>query len=134
MQIATVHDARPWICTVYYVADENQNIYWLSWPSRRHSQEIIKNPNIAVAIVVKTDQPVIGMQIEGRAEIVEDITVIENIMELYIAQHGQGQDFVDNYKAGSAQHRMYRLTPKSIVLLDEVHFKETGRTIWEPNA
>lgn len=129
MQIATVSGNRPWICTVYYVEDEAGNLYWLSSPPRRHSQEIEQNPNIAVTIVVKSDQPVVGVQIEGEANVIDDAEVVRFVMERYLLRHGVGKDFYDNFIAGKNQHQLYKLTPKSIVLFDEVNFAGDPRQV-----
>lgn len=127
MQIATVSNGKPWICTVYYVSDNDSNIFWLSHPDRRHSQEIEKNPNIAVAIAVKHDQPIIGVQAEGRASIVKDVEVVKDVMSDYVAKYGNGKDFHDNFVTGTNQHNLYKFTPSSIVLFDEVNFADDPR-------
>lgn len=77
MQVASVRGDQPWICTVYFVADDTQNLYWLSLPERRHSQEIAAHTKVAIAVPVKFDtQPVIGLQAEGTAEIVRDAVIV----------------------------------------------------------
>jgi acyl-CoA reductase-like NAD-dependent aldehyde dehydrogenase len=40
MQLATVRDKKPWMCNVWYVMDEDHNVYWISRETRRHSLEI----------------------------------------------------------------------------------------------
>jgi len=42
MQLATLgEDGQPWLCSVYFVHDEDDNLYWTSARSkRRHSREI----------------------------------------------------------------------------------------------
>lgn len=127
MQVATSVDGQPWVCTVHFALDDNKNIYWLSLPTRRHSEEIANNANIAVAIVVQHDQPVIGMQIEGTASIVDDEQTVKIVMENYIAKHNAGKDYYDNFIAGKAQHKLYKLTPKNFVLFDEKNFSGNPR-------
>lgn len=121
MQIATSVKDIPWVCSVYYVALEGC-IYWLSWPERRHSREIATNAQVAAAIVVKQDLPVIGVQVEGVAEEVADADVVKTVMELYVAKYGSGAKFYDAFIKGENHHRMYRLTPRKIALFDEVNF------------
>lgn len=127
MQIATVGSAQPWICTVYFVEDEQLNLYWLSLPSRRHSAEIEANPRVAIAVPVKVDQPVIGIQAEGTAKVINDLTVVQDIMKLYVERYNAGKDFYDNFLAGNNQHRLYKFTPSQYVLFDEVNFKGNPR-------
>jgi uncharacterized protein YhbP (UPF0306 family) len=133
MQLATVSGGKPWISTVYFVADDALNLYWLSFPTRRHSQEIAEFPFVAVAIAVKSDQPVVGIQAEGRAGMVEDAGVVQDVMLSYVKKYGTGKKFYDALKAGRAQHRLYRLTPENYVLFDEADFPpEEGRQEWRP--
>jgi uncharacterized protein YhbP (UPF0306 family) len=80
MQLATTRENQPWICTLYYVCDDDQRIYWLSYPTRRHSQELAENSHAAVAIAIKLEQPVIGLQIEGKVSVVTDAKVVANVM------------------------------------------------------
>ena len=130
MQLATVKDNKPWICTVHYVADEMANIYWLSLPSRRHSQEIAQNSYTAAAIAVKVDMPVIGIQAEGTTEIVTDIDEITAVMDIYIQRHGTGKSFVDRVVQGIDNHKLYKLTPKHFQLFDEQNFPKQPPKAW----
>lgn len=125
MQLATSNENNPWISTVYYVADTQRNIYWLSLPERRHSQEIANNPHVAVAVAIKQDLPVIGIQAAGSVEIVNDSAVIEIILASYIKKYdGAGKEFHQRFVEGKNKHQLYKLTPDLLVLFDEAHFKE----------
>lgn len=124
MQIATTAKKQPWICSVYFVADEQRNLYWLSFPDRRHSQEIALHADVAVAIAIKTDLPVIGLQAEGRADMVTDEEVVKDVMPLYVEKYGSGKSFYSNFVAGNNQHMMYKFTPRRCALFDEVHFPD----------
>lgn len=132
MQLATLSGDQPWICSVYFVADDDLNLYWLSWPSRRHSKEIARHRKVAAAIAIRHDQPIIGLQIEGTAEEVHDAETVGRIMRAYVTKYGVGEQFHDNFLAGSNQHHMYRLRPNMFVLMDEVNFKKEGRVEWRP--
>lgn len=131
MQLATVDAKKPWISTVYFVADNDLNIYWLSFPSRRHSQEILKNPNVAIAIPVKLDRPVIGIQAEGKAAVFEETSEVKRISKLYIEKYDDGKDFFKNFVVGENKHSMYKLKPEKFVLFDEVNYKDKGPQILE---
>src|SRR5438105_1228740 len=101
MQIASASGDQPWICTVHYAEDEDQNLYWLSLPTRRHSKEIALNNKIAVAMAVKTDQPVIGIQAEGTAEAVMTPGEVAKLMNVYTNKHGVGQKFHESVVNGT---------------------------------
>jgi ribonuclease HI len=125
MQLATSRDNKPWISTVYYVADAERNIYWLSLPERRHSEEITVNPHAAAAITIKQDLPVIGIQAEGVVELVDDSAQVEKILAVYIKKYdGAGKDFYQRFIDGKNMHQLYKLTPSQLVLFDEAHFKD----------
>lgn len=126
LQLATAGDAGPWICTVHFVADDDLNIYWLSLPSRRHSQELVANSNVAVTVAVKYEMPVIGIQAEGQASEVTDSEVIKNIMEKYVEKFNIGRTFYENFIAGNNKHKLYKFTPRRFSLFDEVNFKQSS--------
>jgi uncharacterized protein YhbP (UPF0306 family) len=131
MQIATTSGVQPWICTVYFVPDEQQNLYWLSLPARRHSLEIAKNNKIAIAIAIKFDKnPIIGIQAEGTAEVVDDPEVVKEIMPYYIEKYGSGKDFVELFEAGKNQHQLYKFAPNKYFLFDEINFKDGQKHEW----
>ena len=123
MQIATSVDNQPWIANIFFVMDEQLNFYWLSFPNRRHSRELAVNNNAALSIAIKTDKPVIGVQAEGTVEQIARMSVIEKILPLYVKKYGQGKDFITLAKAGKNQHILYKFSPVSLQLFDEVNFK-----------
>lgn len=130
MQLATVVGNNPWVCTLHFVTDEDANIYWLSLPTRRHSEEIAGNNHVAIAVAVKTDMPVVGVQAEGTAEIVTNIDTITKVMNLYVERHGTGKTFVDRVVQGIDNHKMYKLTPKRFQLFDEFNFPKQPPKEW----
>lgn len=73
MSLGTCVDNKPWVCEVHFVYDDELNLYWRSMPSRRHSQEIALNPNVAANIVEQhaKDEKPRGLYVEGVAERVE---------------------------------------------------------------
>lgn len=121
MQLATAAGAQPWVCTVYYVVDSNRRLYWLSYPSRRHSQELAENTHAAIAIVIKPDLPVIGVQAEGVVSVVQNAETVKLMMQRYVAKYGEGNKFYDNFLRGVHQHYMYCFAPTKYVVFDELH-------------
>jgi uncharacterized protein YhbP (UPF0306 family) len=71
MSLATTHDDAPWVCEVHFAYDDDLNLYYQSLTSRRHSQEIAANPNVAGNIVDKFElgDPVVGIYFEGTAQL-----------------------------------------------------------------
>jgi uncharacterized protein YhbP (UPF0306 family) len=134
MQVATSSDGQPWVCTVYFVPDEQHNLYWLSWPTRRHSQEIEQNNKIAATVPIKSGKPVIGIQAEGVAEIIKEIMVVEKIMQKYVDKYESGKDFYELFKAGKNHHQLYKFTPNKYFLFDEVNFPDGQKHEWTPTS
>jgi uncharacterized protein YhbP (UPF0306 family) len=70
MSLATVKNDKPWVCEVHFVYDDDLNLYFRSLTSRRHSQEIAENTNVAGNIIKQHhlgDAP-LGVYFEGKAE------------------------------------------------------------------
>lgn len=122
MQLATVANGKPWVASVYFVADNELNVYWLSWPERRHSREIAANVNVAATVAIKSDSPVIGVQLEGEAYEIIDSAIVADVMKRYITKYDAGKEFVTNFQKGINHHKLYKLVPSTIQLFDEVNF------------
>jgi uncharacterized protein YhbP (UPF0306 family) len=127
MQLATAAGDQPWICNVHYVADETNTLYWVSSLKRRHSQEIHENSKAAAAVAVKFPKhPVVGIQIEGDAKVLDDPAELEKALKLYDQRYVISKEF---YSAilGTAGPRMYKLVPRVLVLFDEENFPDDSR-------
>lgn len=124
MQLATISGSNPWVCTVYFVSDASFNLYWASLPTRRHSQDIKNNPHVAAAIAIKftNGEKVVGVQIEGTAEELLSPSEHRLIVELYATRFKRDKKWVEDFTSGNTEHRLYKLTPSSIFLFDEVNF------------
>jgi uncharacterized protein YhbP (UPF0306 family) len=133
MQIATVDGDQPWICTVYFVPDENQNLYWLSYPERRHSKEIMTNNKIAIAVPIKFDKrPIVGIQAEGTAEEIKDADIVKKIMPVYVEKYAQGKDFYNLFIEGKNKHQLYKFTSRKYALMDETSFSDEQKHEYIP--
>ncbi len=130
LQLATSRDNTPWICSLHYVLDDKGNIYWITKSTTRHSEDIAVNPATAITIAVKTDRPLIGLQIEGDSEVVSDIKDRKVAMKKYIERHGTSQSFADLVIAGTDDHKLYKFTPKKFVLFDQVTFPDHPSNEW----
>jgi uncharacterized protein YhbP (UPF0306 family) len=135
MQLATSVNGQPWNCTVYYVVDDQLNIYWASLPTRRHSLEIGLNNKVAGAVVVnnKVAEAVVGLQIEGSAEVMNEENLILPIAHLYSSRFNRTKKWVEDFSAGKTDHKLYRLKPSLFVMFDEKNFSDQPRKEWTPN-
>ncbi|CAN5639154.1 hypothetical protein BH23PAT1_BH23PAT1_2900 [soil metagenome] len=135
MQLATVAADQPWCCSVYYVVDEDCNIYWASIPDRRHSKEIAMHGNVAGAIPIQfaKGEKVIGLQVEGTASMVDSPGEIKQIAKKYASKFDRTMQWVEEFSSGQTKHKLYRLKPKLIVLFDEQNFSgPDARQEWHP--
>ena len=70
MSLATARDGKPWVCEVHFAYDDELNLYFRSLTSRRHSQEIADNPQVAgnMALQCALGEPCQGVvDFEGAA-------------------------------------------------------------------
>jgi uncharacterized protein YhbP (UPF0306 family) len=105
MQLATISEGNPWICSVYFAIDDDMNIYWTSAKNRQHSREIMSNPKVAVT-VVKDPEHKQALQITGVASIVppEDIT---RVNKLYGDKLGHKPERLEEVMANNPEGRAY---------------------------
>ncbi|MCW6160498.1 MAG: pyridoxamine 5'-phosphate oxidase family protein [Candidatus Micrarchaeales archaeon] len=87
--IATSENGSAWASPVAFAYDKDFNLYFVSSTSSRHMKNIARNSRIAVAIyttVQKVAGPKIGVQLEGRVEIVKGTL---NILKAYKTYFGR---------------------------------------------
>ena len=126
MQLATVNKGKPWICNVYYVTDESNNIYWMSAKNRRHSKDIIDDSHVAASIVHDPDHKQ-AIQITGEAFIV-GLTEVGSINELYAEKYGDKPERLKEVLANTPDGRAYwLLKPITISFWDEVNFPQSPK-------
>lgn len=129
MQVVTSRNNQPWACSVYFAYDEVLNLYWLSKPSRRHSQEIRANKNIAGTIVLPhaPGDDVRGLQFEGTANELSQKKDIEQAMNFYANRYGMDTKRVSAIVENIDGHACYVVRPTLFVLFDEVNFPDNPR-------
>lgn len=129
LQVATAKGNQPWSCTVYFAFDEELNIYWISKPTRRHSEELRNNARVAGVIVLPhiPGDDVRGIQLQGVAKELTDKQEATNGMKYYAERFGMKQNRVKTILDGTDGHLCYRITPNLYVLFDEVNFPDNPR-------
>ena len=119
MSLGTCAGDKPWVCEVHFVYDAELNIYFRSLASRRHSQEISANPNVAGNMVVqhnKTDKPR-GVYFEGMATQLEDVKKTDDAYQLYRERFGTGPEILEE-DARDEGHKFYKITVENYYLFD----------------
>jgi uncharacterized protein YhbP (UPF0306 family) len=133
MQLATCKDGKPWLCSVWYVMDEAENIYFISKDSRRHSQELANNPNVCVTIVSDIQDKKGGqgqsLTVNGKGETVRG-NHIQQVYRLYSERFPELADMPPIQKfENEDSHFFYKVTPEEIVWFDQVNFPEQPKRI-----
>jgi uncharacterized protein YhbP (UPF0306 family) len=135
MTLATF-DNKPWIATVFYVSDEDFNLYFLTSPKTEHGQHIAKNGMIACNIIDShqkvTDQKV-GLQLEGTAEKVSTFESIKKILQMWHAINPGKEEKLsfDKIKNKVIGARVYKVTPNRLKFFNEKLYPEEESKTFE---
>lgn len=111
MSLGTSKDNKPWVCEVHFVYDDQLNLYFRSLKSRRHSQEIAQNPNVAGNIVKQhnVEEYPHAIYFEGTAAIVEDDAERQKLFPLFETRLGAGKDILEEARQEDG-HQFYKIT------------------------
>lgn len=111
MSLATLSGNRPWVCEVHFAYDEDLNLYFRSLKTRRHSQEIAANPNVAGNIVDKyvVGEAPVGVYFEGTARLLEPGDEQNKAFEVLHARVGASNDAIEE-AAQPDGHQFYKIT------------------------
>lgn len=121
MTLATVGDAGPWASTVSYVHDGN-DFYFVSSPTCRHAVNIQFDPRIGATINDDFASwiDIRGIQLEGRADIIRDVTARTDIFAQILARfpyihaiEGEASDV-----AAESDYAIFRIAPSRLWLID----------------
>lgn len=129
MQLATSVNDQPWVCNVWFAADDSLNIYWFSSVNRRHSKEVEKNPKVAGAIALPqtTKDKARGLQFQGVAEMLSDQADIDKAISVYANRIFPKEKIEEFMKLEAHPHRFYKIKPTQFVLFDAVNFPDNSR-------
>ena len=127
MSLATCDDDIPWAASVFFVADDAFNLYFVSGESSRHSLNVATNSRVAVTINKDHSDwfSISGLQIEGRVSI-SPAQERERILALYLSKFPNLSRLRDN--PSNEQEKLivdrllasdfYRIAPRNIRLID----------------
>jgi nitroimidazol reductase NimA-like FMN-containing flavoprotein (pyridoxamine 5'-phosphate oxidase superfamily) len=114
--LATVSsDGDPWNSPVYYVADENYNLYWASYTESQHSKNIRTNGKVFIAVYDSTVPwgTGTGVFIQAKAWEVTDDQEIVKACQLRQARVAQAKQPPEDFM-GDKPRRIYCATPQHI--------------------
>lgn len=126
MQLATISEEGPWVCSVYFSNDEEGKLYWISRKDRRHSKEILKNSKTACTIVYN-EKGKQALQITGKSKMVE-LNDSERVDKLHGDKFGHKSARLEEVLENTAGGRAYWvLDPETIYLWDEINFPNSPK-------
>ncbi len=119
MSLGIVDDGGVWVSDVIYVFDDNLNLYWMSDPGVRHSQAILKNPNVSGTITTSgPKEQNMGIQFNGVGQKIEGPRF--DLAKLHYAKRGKLEPKEDDdVLLGDS---WYMIKPKFIQLTNEKLF------------
>jgi uncharacterized protein YhbP (UPF0306 family) len=121
MTLATCRAGTPWAASVMFAYDDDLNLYFLSKPETRKTQNLLANPKVSVTVnqVQKTPGKVIGVQLEGSAEML-DKKKNSKEQEIFKNRFNWAEKYLSD-------HELFKITPKKIYYLDDARFGPGGR-------
>lgn len=130
MTVAT-YDGKPWVANVYYVVDDDFNLYFLSEPASKHGRDLAKNSSVACSIAdsnQKVTNQKIGVQLQGSAKIVNVITRIKWVLHLWnkINPGFESVINISNIQKKVIKGRVYQITPALIKFFNESLYGPEG--------
>lgn len=134
MSLATSVDGKPWVCEVHYVFDDDLNLYFRSTPTRRHSREIEKNPNVAGNIVKQhvVGQKPRGVYFEGKAEMLTDVDENHIAYKLYCERFATDRAILEEAKTETG-HKFYKVRVNKFYVFDSLESSPSQKyeLVWQ---
>ena len=141
MTLATIAlDGTPQAAAVFYAADDDLNLYFLSSPNSRHSQNLSRQPQVAATVHADGQawQAIQGLQIQGIAYQVDGPGELARATRVYAGRFEFLKGLLDAVATNGpvalrgpvASSRFYVLRPTWIRLIDNTrgfgHKEEYG--------
>lgn len=147
MNLATIEtDNRPHSSTVWASPDEDLNLYWLSAPSRMHSQHI-DGPNASgktayvsgsLYIAHRPSRPVTGLTVEGTASRLTEPEDMAHGMRVLLDNRAFFSDEAERYLQPSEgevpAHGFYILRPTEWTIFDGHKKNRITRIEWPQHS
>jgi uncharacterized protein YhbP (UPF0306 family) len=115
--VATVNSqGLPQAADVFFAADEDGSLIFVSGVASRHGQSIAAGSRVAVTVHGETWnwREIAGVQMEGRAHLIPPGAGREQAWETFKSKF----PFVDEFEAEVARSEFYRFVPEWIRLID----------------
>jgi uncharacterized protein YhbP (UPF0306 family) len=112
----TSKEGVPRSTPLFFIADNDLNLYWFSSRSSLHSRHCQDSPEISVAISTdaRTWRQIKGVQMQGHVSIVADRTLRKTVTAAYVKRFELGKFLSLAIRRSS----LYRFTPQWLRYLD----------------
>jgi len=109
-------DGAPHAASLFYLADDDQRLFWFSSARSRHSRNLKRDPRASVTVHAPTAdwRKIRGLQMQGSARPVADRELRRTIAAAYSERFRLGRLF----QALIARSRLYCFEPCSIRYID----------------
>ena len=112
----------PWASPVWFAHEDSAELFWVSHPGARHSQNIAARPQIAMVVFDSTAAPLTGqgVYLTATAEQLTEPDAIERGIGVFSRRsvRGGGGAMDSGDVAGRARLRLYRATVQEAWILD----------------
>jgi len=127
LTLATCNDGKPWAATVFFAADANFNLYFVSDHRTQHGRDMAANAEVAATINpdVNNWNDVAGLQIRGTVAVVQGIERAKalalyfkkfpQIDALFVQPSGEHEETIARRLQAA---NFYRITPQMIRVID----------------
>lgn len=122
----------PWAASVYYLFDDNFNLYFVSNPKTKHCVNISENSKVSVVIVNSEQDPVgkkKGFQARGNATKVISVSEVKEIIKAWNKRGFVKVTYNEFKKAWKS--RFYKIKLSDIQLFDENQSEENEIRNWK---
>lgn len=96
LTLATVDEnGLPWSAPLFYLAEDDLTLYWLSAAKSQHSSNLASQPRVAVSVFLSVEnwKEIRGVQMRGRVETIEEAAQRKAIIERYCQRFHLGAFF-----------------------------------------
>jgi hypothetical protein len=112
----------PWASPVWFAMEAYPELYWVSYPGARHSQNIAARPQIAMVVFDSTVAPGTGQGVymTAIAEQVTDPGAVERGLGVFSRESVRkgDEELAPDRVTGEARLRLYRASVRECSILD----------------
>lgn len=129
MSVTTLNqdNSELWPAIVFYIADKDLNLYFMSGTKSKHCVNIQSNAKVAVSIYDSSQtlpSNKTGMQISGKAEVINRLESIKYMVKMWNQHIATTDDEKEEakYFIEGAKSRIYKITPTHIKYFNQELF------------